>query len=90
MAAYLRAYQLVKVWRDVEEDSINGSGQSDPTEEQDEQHEVGIGGGEIHHLGRGWTVTELFRGRTQAKISDPQSDVWNLAAASFSRECEVL
>lgn len=43
-AAYLRADQLVKVWRDVEKDPIYGSGQSDPTEEQDEQHEVGIGG----------------------------------------------
>lgn len=43
-AAYLGADQLVKIWRDVEEDPIYGSGQSDPTEEQDEQHEVGIGG----------------------------------------------
>lgn len=54
---YLRSDQLVEVWRDVEEDPIYGSGQSDPTEEQDEQHEVGIGGWEIHHLpDRGWTA----------------------------------
>lgn len=43
-AAYLRSDQFVEVRRDVEEDPVDGSGQRDPTEEQDEQHEVGIGG----------------------------------------------
>lgn len=43
-AVYLRAGELIEVWCDVEENPIYGSRQSDPTEEQDEQHEVGIGG----------------------------------------------
>lgn len=47
---YLRPDELIEVWSNVEEDPIYGSRQSDPTEEQDEQHEVGIGGWEIHHL----------------------------------------
>lgn len=41
---YLRPDELIEVWSNVEEDPIYGSRQSDPTEEQDEQHEVGIGG----------------------------------------------
>ena len=47
---YLRADEFIEVRGDVEADSVDGSGQSDPPEEQDEQHEVGISGGEIHHL----------------------------------------
>lgn len=43
-AVYLRPDELIEVWCDVEEDPIYGSRQSDPAEEQDEQHEVGIGG----------------------------------------------
>lgn len=46
----LRPDELIEVGSDVESDPIYGSGQSDPTKEQDEQHEVGIGGREIHHL----------------------------------------
>lgn len=49
--AYLRPDQLVEVWSNVEANPVYGSRQSDPTEEQDKQHEVGISGGEIHHLG---------------------------------------
>lgn len=41
---YLRTNELIEVWSNVEEDPIYSSRQSDPTEEQDEQHEVGIGG----------------------------------------------
>lgn len=48
--AYLRLLQLVEVWRDVEEDPIDSTGQSDSTAEQYEQHEVRIRGGEVHHL----------------------------------------
>lgn len=49
---YLGADELIEVRGDVEADPIDGSGQGDPAEEQDEQHEVGIGGWEIHHLGK--------------------------------------
>lgn len=48
--ADLGADELIEVRGYVEEDPVYGSGQSDPTEEEDEQHEVGIGGREIHHL----------------------------------------
>lgn len=47
---YLRPDKLIEVGSDVEADPIYGSGQRDPTKEQDKQHEVGIGGREIHHL----------------------------------------
>lgn len=43
-ANYLRPSELIEVWSDVEADAIYGSRQSDATEEQDEQHDVGIGG----------------------------------------------
>lgn len=48
---YLRADELVEVGGDVEADPVDGSRQGDPAEEEDEQHEVGIGGWEIDHLG---------------------------------------
>lgn len=41
---YLRPGELLEVWGNVEANPIYGPRQSDPTEEQDEQHEVGIGG----------------------------------------------
>lgn len=41
---YLRSDELIEVWCNVEADPIYGPWQSDPSEEQDEQHEVGIGG----------------------------------------------
>lgn len=41
---YLGADELIEVGGDVEADPVDGSGQGDPAEEQDEQHEVGIGG----------------------------------------------
>ena len=41
---YLRPGELIEVWSDVKADPIYGSGQSDPAKEQDEQHDVGIGG----------------------------------------------
>lgn len=41
---HLRLDELIEVWSNIEEDAIYGSRQSDPTEEEDEQHEVGIGG----------------------------------------------
>lgn len=48
--ADLRADELIKVWRNVEEDPVNGSRKGDPTEEEDEEHEVRISGREVHHL----------------------------------------
>lgn len=42
--------ELIEVRRDVEEDSVDGSGEGDPAEEEDDEHEVRIGGGEVHHL----------------------------------------
>lgn len=42
--------ELIEVRRDVEEDPVDGSGKGDPAEEEDEEHEVRIGGGEVHHL----------------------------------------
>lgn len=41
---YLRPDELIEVWSNIEEDAIDGSRQRDPTEEEDEQHEVRIGG----------------------------------------------
>lgn len=46
----LRSDELIEVWSNVEENPIYGSRECDPPEEQDEQHEVGIGGWEIHYL----------------------------------------
>lgn len=48
--ADLGADELIEVGRDVEEDPVDGSGKGDPTEEEDEEHEVRIGSGEVHHL----------------------------------------
>lgn len=47
---YLRSNELIEVWGDVEQNAINGSGKGDSSEEQDEQHEVRIGGRKINHL----------------------------------------
>lgn len=41
---YLGPDEFIEVWSNVEADPIYGSRQRDPTKEQDEQHEVGIGG----------------------------------------------
>lgn len=49
--ADLGADELIEVWRDVEEDPVDGSREGDPAEEEDDEHDVGIGGGEVHHLG---------------------------------------
>ena len=49
--AHLGVRQLAEVGRDVKEDAFLGSGQRHSTEEQDDQHDVGIGGGEVDHLG---------------------------------------
>lgn len=48
--ADLGADELIEVGRDVEADPVDGSGKGDPTEEEDEEHEVRIGSGEVHHL----------------------------------------
>lgn len=48
--ADLGADELIEVRRDVEEDPVDGSGEGDSTEEEDDEHEVRIGGGEVHHL----------------------------------------
>lgn len=48
---HLRVGQLAEVGRDVEEDALLGPGQRNSTEEQDDQHDVWIGGGEVNHLG---------------------------------------
>lgn len=41
---HLRSDELVEVRGDVEEDPVDGSRKGDPAEEQDEEHEVGVGG----------------------------------------------
>lgn len=48
--SYLRLLQFVKVWCDVEEDSVERARESDSTAKQYEQHEVRICGREVHHL----------------------------------------
>lgn len=50
-ATHLRVGQLAEVGCDVEEDALLGPRQRNSTEEQDDQHDVGIGGGEVNHLG---------------------------------------
>lgn len=42
------------VWVEVEDDPIHGSRQSESTDQQDDQHQVGERGREVHHLGVGW------------------------------------
>lgn len=44
MCCYLGPGELIEVRGNVEADPIYGSRQRDPTEKQDEEHEVGIGG----------------------------------------------
>lgn len=71
-AVNLRSDELIEVWSDVEENPIDGSRECDPSEEQDEQHEVGIGGGEIHHLqGRElkiqWKRLKNMKGNTSSE-----------------------
>lgn len=41
---YLRPGELVEVRSDVEADPVDGSRQTDAAKEQDDQHEVGVGG----------------------------------------------
>lgn len=48
---HLRVGQLAEVGCDVEEDALLGPRQRHSTEEQDDQHDVRIGGGEVNHLG---------------------------------------
>lgn len=57
---HLGADEFIKVWGDVEEDAVDGSGQSDPSEEEDEEHEVRIGGREVHHLRERQKITLLY------------------------------
>lgn len=49
--AHLRVRQLAEVGRDVEEDALLGPGERHSSEEQDDQHDVGIRGREVDHLG---------------------------------------
>lgn len=73
---YLRPDELIEVWSDVEEDPINGSRQSDPTEEQDEQHKVRISGWKIHHL----RETERERKREQPLFNIQMKDFYSVKA----------
>lgn len=52
--AHLGVRQLAEVGCDVEEDAFLGTRQRHSSEEQDDQHDVGIGGREVDHLGRNW------------------------------------
>lgn len=62
--ADLGADELIEVRRDVEEDPVDGSGEGDSAEEEDDQHEVRIGGGEVHHL-------QENRGRRRQRAVQP-------------------
>lgn len=53
-AAHLGVRQLAEVGCDVEEDAFLGTRQRHSSEEQDDQHDVGIGGREVDHLGGKW------------------------------------
>ena len=57
--AYLGLLELLKVGSDVEGDSVEGSRQSDPAAEQDEEHDVGVGRREVHHLWRRHSTTMM-------------------------------
>lgn len=48
---HLRLLEFAEFGGDVEQNAVPGPRQSDPTDEEDEEHEVGICGGEVHHLG---------------------------------------
>lgn len=47
---YLRFFQFFKVRGDIEENSIYSSRQSHSTAEQNEKHEIGVRGREVHNL----------------------------------------
>lgn len=49
---YLRLFEFIEIWRDVKLDAIKGPGQSDATDEEDEEHEVRVCGREVHHLSK--------------------------------------
>lgn len=70
--AYLRLFQFVEVWRDIEEDPIHGARQSNTTTKQDEQHEVRVRSWEVHHL---WSTTGLL-GRDRSKDFGRQVFKW--------------
>ena len=47
----LRVGEFFKVWREVVKDAVTGSWQSDPSDQQDGQHQVGEQRREVNHLG---------------------------------------
>lgn len=49
---YLRAQQLAPIRGEVEADAIEGAGQRGPTDDEDEEDQVGEGGRDVHHLHR--------------------------------------
>lgn len=82
--AYLGPDQLVEVWSNVEANPVDGSRQSDPTEEQDKQHEVGISGGEIHHLGqRDERQQHPFRAEINGDLCSVKSKKSNLSSTKL-------
>lgn len=84
--AYLRPDQLVEVWSNVEANPVYGSRQSNPTEEQDKQHEVGISGGEIHHLGeRDERQQRPFRAEINGDLCSVKAKKSNLSSTKLQR-----
>lgn len=69
---HLRLLKLVKVWCDIEEDSIQGTGQRDATAKQDEQHEVRVRGREVHHL-RGTKSWLLQNNLSKPSLRSPEN-----------------
>ena len=47
---YLELQQFLPAWDDVEADAVDGSRQRDPADQQHQEHQVGEGGGKVHHL----------------------------------------
>lgn len=53
---YLRSGKFIEVWSNVETDPVDGTGQCDSSEEQNEEHDVGISGWKINHLKNKWQM----------------------------------
>ena len=49
---YIDIKQLRPLWRDVEHDAVDGSGQSDAPNQKRDQNDVGKDGGEVRNLSR--------------------------------------
>jgi len=52
LGSYLRVCQAGDVGLQVVDDALGGTRERGAAHQQGEQHEVGEGGGQVHHLGR--------------------------------------